>query len=273
MRAIVSFSSERFTPAFGLGNPHLQTLWGPLWRKTTHIERERERLWLADGGHFLDLDWHGPTGEPPVGAGASQADRFVELAVRGRTAKGPDGQGWTSVALNWRGCSGEPNLLPAATTPAPVKTSPKSSITCRPCGRWPPICGRLFAGRQRAAQALWVKPAGQPPALLGCRAACRCRSASISAQTVSAWASHEALSKAFHAEMVAYIHEQTTPFSKGRAHEEADNPGGPWLAGKHAYILGLLAGSPRRCTDSSCQGLLSSCLQPLLSSGRFARRP
>ncbi len=25
-------SSEKFTPAFGLGNPHLQTLWGPLWR-------------------------------------------------------------------------------------------------------------------------------------------------------------------------------------------------------------------------------------------------
>ena len=52
-------SSETFTPAFGLGNPHLQTLWGPLWRPTTHLERQRERLWLDDGD-FLDLDWHGP---------------------------------------------------------------------------------------------------------------------------------------------------------------------------------------------------------------------
>ena len=62
-RAIVSHLPERFnpafTPAYGLGNPHLQTLWGPLWRKTTHLDRERERLWLEDGD-FLDLDWHGP---------------------------------------------------------------------------------------------------------------------------------------------------------------------------------------------------------------------
>ncbi|MFD2885011.1 hypothetical protein ACFS4T_32665 [Pseudomonas lini] len=28
-------------------------------KKTTHIDRERERLWLEDGD-FLDLDWHGP---------------------------------------------------------------------------------------------------------------------------------------------------------------------------------------------------------------------
>ena len=32
---------------------------GLLWRPTTHIERQRERLWLDDGD-FLDLDWHGP---------------------------------------------------------------------------------------------------------------------------------------------------------------------------------------------------------------------
>ena len=48
-----------FSPAPGLGNPHLQTLWGPLWRKTVHLDRRRERLWLDDGD-FLDLDWHGP---------------------------------------------------------------------------------------------------------------------------------------------------------------------------------------------------------------------
>ncbi len=51
--------SNRFSPAPGLGNPHLQTLWGPLWRKKTVLERQRERLWLEDGD-FLDLDWFGP---------------------------------------------------------------------------------------------------------------------------------------------------------------------------------------------------------------------
>lgn len=101
-----------FRPAFGLGNPHLQTLWGPLWRKTTHLERERERLWLEDGD-FLDLDWHGP----------HSADAPLVLVLHGLTGssnspyvagiqKALGDQGWASVALNWRGCSGEPNLLP-----------------------------------------------------------------------------------------------------------------------------------------------------------------
>lgn len=111
-RVIVHPPSERFSPAFGLGNPHLQTLWGPLWRKTTHIGRERERLWLEDGD-FLDLDWHGPHG----------ADTPLVLVLHGLTGssnspyvagvqKALAAQGWASVALNWRGCSGEPNLLP-----------------------------------------------------------------------------------------------------------------------------------------------------------------
>ena len=105
---------ETFTPAFGLGNPHLQTLWGPLWRKTTHLERERERLWLEDGD-FLDLDWHGP----------HSVDAPLVLVLHGLTGssnspyvagiqKALGARGWASVALNWRGCSGEPNRLPRA---------------------------------------------------------------------------------------------------------------------------------------------------------------
>jgi predicted alpha/beta-fold hydrolase len=90
----------------------LQTLWGPLWRKTTHIVRERERLWLADGD-FLDLDWHGPhSAKAPLVlvlhglTGSSNSPYVAGL----QQALGH--QGWASVALNWRGCSGEPNLLP-----------------------------------------------------------------------------------------------------------------------------------------------------------------
>ncbi|TWC16603.1 hypothetical protein FBY06_11998 [Pseudomonas sp. SJZ085] len=105
-------ASERFVPARGLGNPHLQTLWGPLWRKTTHIVRQRERLWLDDGD-FLDLDWHGPHSvKAPLVlvlhglTGSSNSPYVAGL----QQALGH--QGWASVALNWRGCSGEPNLLP-----------------------------------------------------------------------------------------------------------------------------------------------------------------
>lgn len=101
-----------FRPAAGLSNPHLQTLWGPLWRKLPMLERNRERLWLADGD-FLDLDWHG----------SHQADAPLVLVLHGLTGSSHSpyvkglqlslqARGWASVALNWRGCSGEPNLLP-----------------------------------------------------------------------------------------------------------------------------------------------------------------
>ncbi|MCE1116013.1 MULTISPECIES: hydrolase [Pseudomonas] len=100
-----------FRPATGLANPHLQTLWGPLWRKLPELPRERERLWLADGD-FLDLDWYGP----------HQADAPLVLVLHGLTGSSSSpyvkglqqalqARGWASVALNWRGCSGEPNLL------------------------------------------------------------------------------------------------------------------------------------------------------------------
>ncbi|KPY03617.1 hypothetical protein ALP73_01835 [Pseudomonas coronafaciens pv. garcae] len=100
-----------FVPAIGMGNPHLQTLWGPLLRKPTLLARTRERLWLKDGD-FLDMDWHGP----------DEVDAPLVLVLHGLTGssnspyvaglqKAMAARGWASVALNWRGCSGEPNLL------------------------------------------------------------------------------------------------------------------------------------------------------------------
>ena len=100
-----------FNPALGLGNPHLQTLWGPLWRKQPPLERRRERLWLLDGD-FLDVDWHGPhDAHAPLvlvlhGLTGSSNSPYVAGLQRALAA-----QGWASAALNWRGCSGEPNLL------------------------------------------------------------------------------------------------------------------------------------------------------------------
>lgn len=101
-----------FQPPWWLGNPHLQTLWGSLCRHTPQLQRQRERLWLDDGD-FLDLDWHGPheASAPLVlvlhGLTGSSSSHYV-LGLQQQLAA----QGWASVALNWRGCSGEPNLLP-----------------------------------------------------------------------------------------------------------------------------------------------------------------
>ncbi len=103
--------NANFCPAWWLPGPHLQTLWNPLCRRATTLERTRERLWLADGD-FLDLDWHGP----------HEADTPLVLVLHGLTGSSDSlyvmglqqklaTQGWASAALNWRGCSGEPNLL------------------------------------------------------------------------------------------------------------------------------------------------------------------
>lgn len=100
-----------FHPAIGLSNPHLQTLWGPLWRKVPSLARTRERIWLSDGD-FIDLDWLDPH-EPNAplvlvlhgltGSSDSPYVKGLQQALQRR--------GWASVAANWRGCSGEPNLL------------------------------------------------------------------------------------------------------------------------------------------------------------------
>ncbi|AYC31108.1 hydrolase [Pseudomonas cavernae] len=101
-----------FQPAWWLPGPHLQTLWNSLGRRPPQLQRQRERLWLEDGD-FLDLDWHGPhAAETPLvlvlhGLTGSSSSLYV-LGLQQRLAA----QGWASVALNWRGCSGEPNLLP-----------------------------------------------------------------------------------------------------------------------------------------------------------------
>ena len=105
-------TTTSFSAAWWLHNPHLQTLWGSLCRKAPLLERQRERLWLDDGD-FLDLDWHGPhDAHAPLvlllhGLTGSSSSHYI-LGLQQRLAA----QGWASVALNWRGCSGEPNLLP-----------------------------------------------------------------------------------------------------------------------------------------------------------------
>ncbi|MBQ57320.1 MULTISPECIES: hydrolase [Pseudomonas] len=103
-----------FKPAWWLPGAHSQTLWNSMCRTPPKLERRRERLWLADSD-FLDLDWYGQHDvEAPLvlvlhGLTGSSSSLYV-LGLQQSLAQ----QGWASVALNWRGCSGEPNLLPRA---------------------------------------------------------------------------------------------------------------------------------------------------------------
>lgn len=101
-----------FRPARWLPGGHLPTLFGPLCRTAPVLQRRRERLTLADGD-FLDLDWYGPDGSdhPCVillhGLTGSSSSLYI-LGQQQALAN----RGWQSVAVNWRGCSGEPNHLP-----------------------------------------------------------------------------------------------------------------------------------------------------------------
>ncbi|QPL47860.1 hydrolase [Halomonas sp. A40-4] len=100
-----------FSPSRWLPGGHLQTLYSPFFRSELLLARERERMTLKDGD-FLDLDWYGRRDDdtPCVillhGLTGSSSSRYIlgqqqALALRG----------WQSVAVNWRGCSGQPNQL------------------------------------------------------------------------------------------------------------------------------------------------------------------
>ncbi|MBI1736689.1 MAG: alpha/beta fold hydrolase [Candidatus Rokubacteria bacterium] len=97
-------------PPWWCRNRHVQTVWGPLFRRRG-IALRRERFQTADGD-FVDLDWlAGPARAPLLlvlhgleGSSASHyATGLVDLA-RGR--------GWRAVVLNFRSCSGEANRHP-----------------------------------------------------------------------------------------------------------------------------------------------------------------
>ncbi len=99
-----------FKPAWWLNNTHLQTIYPALFRKPIVLKDSwRERLTTPDND-FVDLDWCGK-GELPL-----------VIMLHGLTGSSESGyinglqyelleQGFRSVVLNFRGCSGESNNL------------------------------------------------------------------------------------------------------------------------------------------------------------------
>jgi uncharacterized protein len=99
-----------FEPAWWCRNPHLQTVWGPLFRRRRFALR-RERLPTRDGD-FVDLDWLDGTQSSPlllVLHGLEGSSRSHYVAGVFHLARG---RGWRAVALNFRSCSGELNRRP-----------------------------------------------------------------------------------------------------------------------------------------------------------------
>lgn len=99
-----------FHPAWWCRNPHMQTIWGALLRRPPRLRLTRARWELPDGD-FLDVDELAAATDAPrviVLHGLESSSRSA--AVRGLLAQARR-RGWGGVAVNFRGCSGEPNRL------------------------------------------------------------------------------------------------------------------------------------------------------------------
>lgn len=100
-------------PIYSLRNGHLQTIIPGLFRKIT-VQYKRERLTLPDSD-FLDIDWAvsekpAPTHKLAIvlhGLEGNSGRHYVTGMIRSLQTLGFDG-----LAINFRGCSGEMNLLP-----------------------------------------------------------------------------------------------------------------------------------------------------------------
>jgi uncharacterized protein len=96
-----------FKPAWWLNNAHLQTLYPSLCRQPPRIKTKRERFQTADED-FIDIDFFGEEEWPLViilhGLTGSSDSSYVKGLQETLFQ-----QKLRSAALNFRGCSGEPN--------------------------------------------------------------------------------------------------------------------------------------------------------------------
>ena len=110
VHAMPLVARSSFRPLIGLGNPHLQTVLPAISRHMPLLPWSRERLELMDGD-FLDLDWLNP-GQGRlliISHGLEGHSRRPYIAGLARAATR---RGWSVLAWNFRGCSGELNRLP-----------------------------------------------------------------------------------------------------------------------------------------------------------------
>jgi uncharacterized protein len=106
-----------------LKGPHAQTIWPALYAPCPNVAYRRER-WQTPDGDFIDLDWADPE-DAAASTTSSPADRPLLVLFHGLEGCSSShyalslmaasvARGWQGVVVHFRGCSGEPNLLPRA---------------------------------------------------------------------------------------------------------------------------------------------------------------
>lgn len=105
-------TQSQFKPAYGLSNPHLQTLLPSLIHSKTNINLFHQTFELDDGD-FLDLSWtEKPNNNKPIviifhGLEGSKNSPYVKSIMPALKQ-----HGWTGLLMHFRGCSGRANRLP-----------------------------------------------------------------------------------------------------------------------------------------------------------------
>jgi len=102
-----SVAESTYKPPLFCSNPHVQTVGPTMFRKVPGVTYQRERIGTSDGD-FLDLDW------------SRVGSRRLAIVLQG--LEGDSGRpymlgmvralnrsAWDVLAMNFRGCSGEPN--------------------------------------------------------------------------------------------------------------------------------------------------------------------
>ncbi len=99
-----------YRPPWWYRGRHLQTIWGPLFRRPPRPAVRRER-WETPDGDFLDLDWVASGTGPLVlvlhGLEGSSRSHYAQGLLVGIAARG-----WRGAVMHFRSCGGELNRLP-----------------------------------------------------------------------------------------------------------------------------------------------------------------
>lgn len=102
---------SQFSPAFGLSNPHAQTLF-PYLQKEPFIKPIIQQTVELKDGDFIDLSWQGkPKNGSPIIILFHGLESTIDSHYIPRIMNSLQKQNWTCVLMHFRGCSGRPNRL------------------------------------------------------------------------------------------------------------------------------------------------------------------
>lgn len=111
--------AQSYDAPWWLPGGHLQTIYSALFTAVPQVSYNRER-WETPDGDFIDVDWLALDKANISGADSpvvvffhgleGNSDRHYIRSLMHKLQR----KGWRGVAVNFRGCSGEPNRLPRA---------------------------------------------------------------------------------------------------------------------------------------------------------------